>query len=99
MAPIDPSENFERTFWHRIDELEEQGTRSTRLFGRWPALAAGLTAACLAFFLIYTGREGDFTPEEVFIAQNIELLQEFDMIEYLDMLEQWDVLESMKEAT
>lgn len=103
MAPMAPSEDFDRTFWRRVDELEEGRIRrarfSHRVFGRWPALAAGLTAACLAVLLIYPAREGALTPEEVFIGQNMELLQEYDMIEYLDMLEQWDVLEGMKEAT
>jgi anti-sigma factor RsiW len=103
IPPIEPSEDFERSFWGRIDELEGQGRRSERLFsrifGRWPAMAAGLTAAGLLFLLIYTGREADLTPEEVFIAQNMELLQEYDMIEYLDILEQWDVFESMEEST
>jgi hypothetical protein len=103
MATMEPSADFDRTFWRRIDELEEPGVRSDRflfqIFGRWPALAAGLTAAGLAFLLIFTGRGGDLTPEEVFIAQNMEFLQEYDMIEYLDILEQWDALESMKEST
>ena len=103
MATIEPSADFERTFWHRIDELEDRGRRSgrfyARIFGSWPALAAGLSAACLVFLLIFTGRDGDLSPEEVFIAQNMELLQEYDMIENLDMLEQWDVLENMKEPT
>jgi anti-sigma factor RsiW len=103
IAPIEPSEDFERTFWRRIDELEEKGGRSDRvffrIFSRWPALAPGMTAVCLVFLLIFMGRVGDLTPEEVFIAQNMELLQEYDMIEYLDILEQWDALESTKEST
>lgn len=103
LAPIEPSEGFDRSFWHRIDELEKRGAAGERhlfrIFRRWPAFAAGLTAASLVFVLIFTGRGGDLTPEEIFIAQNMELLQEYDMIEYLDMLENWDVLEVMKEST
>jgi anti-sigma factor RsiW len=104
MAQIEPSADFDRTFWRRIDEMEEEETRGARdfprIFGRWPALATGLTAVCLAFFFIYIGLiGGDLTPEEVFIAQNMELLQDYDMIEHLDILEQWDVLENMKEST
>ena len=103
MAQIEPSADFDRTFWRRIDELEEQETRGTRIFfricSRWPALAIGLIAVCLASLLIYTGRVGEnLTPEEVFIAQNMELLQDYNMIEHLDMLEQWDVLENMNES-
>jgi anti-sigma factor RsiW len=101
MEHIEPSADFDRTFRRRIDELQEQESRGfPRIFGRWPALATGLTAVCLASLLIYNGRVGgNLTPEEIFIAQNMELLQDYDMIEHLDMLEQWDVLEDMKEST
>ena len=103
MAQIEPSADFDPTFWHRIDELGEQETHGarvfSRIFGRWPALATGLTAACLASLLIYIGRgEEHLTLEEVFIAQNMELFQDYDMIDHLDMLEQWDMIENMKES-
>ena len=103
MAPVEPSVDFDRIFWRKVDELEEHGRRRSwlryALTGWRPVLAAGLAAGLAAVVFIHSGHERKPTREELFITQNMELLQNFDVIEHLDMLEQWDAIETMKEPS
>lgn len=103
METIEPSADFERTFWRKVDDLERRGKDRSRLVslltGWRPVLAAGAIAALIAIFLIYPGHNGRLTSEEMFIAQNMELLQDYDLIENLDLLEQWDNIQAMKEPS
>jgi hypothetical protein len=57
-----------------------------------------VAAAAVVIFIAIGGNRGP-TPEEIFIARNMELLQDFDMIDHLDMLEHLDDLETMKEPS
>ena len=50
----------------------------------------------LVLITVYSHQGGKITPEEVFIAENMELLQDYDMIDQLDMLEQWKAIDNMK---
>jgi anti-sigma factor RsiW len=104
MAPLEPSVDFDRTFWNKVADWEQHRTGRSWLqvlWGRWrPALAAGVAAAAAAvviFMAVESHRTP--TPEEVFIAQNMELLENLDMIDHLDMLEQLDAVEAMKEPS
>jgi len=103
MATMEPSADFDRTFWRKVDELEnrnrERSWLISMLTGRRPLIAAGAIAALMVIFFIYTGHNGRLTSEEMFIAQNMELMQDYDLIERLDMLEKWDDIESVKEAS
>jgi anti-sigma factor RsiW len=103
MKPLEPSADFDRTFWRKVADLEDRATsRSwlrTFLTGWRPVLASGLAAGIAAAIFIYTGQSKGPTAEEVFIAQNMELLQNYDVIDHLDMLEQWDAIETMKEPS
>lgn len=104
MAPLTPSADFNRTFWHKVAELDERRTGLAWLrvlWGRWrPALAAGVAAAAAAVVIfVAIGVNRGPTPEEVFIAQNRELLEDFDMIDQLDMLEQLNAAEAMEEPS
>jgi anti-sigma factor RsiW len=104
MAPLTPSADFDRTFWHQVaqwDERRKGPAWMQVLWGRWrPVLAAGVAAAAAAVVIFVTsgGKNGP-TPEEVFIAQNMEMLENFDMLNHLDMLEHLDAVESMKEPS
>jgi anti-sigma factor RsiW len=103
MATMEPSADFDRTFWSKVNELENRNKERSRLIsiltGRRPLIAAGAIAALMAIFFIYTGHNGRLTSEEMFIAQNMEMLQDYDLIERLDMLEQWDNIEAVKEPS
>lgn len=103
MAPLKPSADFDRAFWNRVAQLDERRTGRPWfhvLWGRWrPVLAAGAAAAAAVVIFIAIGVNRGPTPEEVFIAQNMELLENFDMIDHLDLLEQMDAVEAMKEPT
>ena len=103
MAPLAPSADFDRSFWRKVDDLEELKQRRSwlhyALTGWRPVLAAGLAAGLVAVVFMHTGQDRKLTREELFIAQNMELLQNFDVIEHLDMLEQWDAIETMKEPS
>ena len=103
METMEPSADFERTFWRKVDALEDHKKVSSRLIslltGRRPLLVAGAIAAFMAIFFIYTVHHGRLTSEEIFIAQNMELLQDYDLIENLEMLEQWDIIEAMEEPS
>lgn len=104
MSPLTPSADFDRTFWQKAAQWDEHRPGHfwlQVLWGRWRlALAAGVAAAAAAvvIFVAIGGNKGP-TPEEVFIAQNMELLENFDMIEHLDMLEHLDAVETMKEPS
>jgi anti-sigma factor RsiW len=103
MATLEPSANFERTFWSKIDNLKNRSKNHLRLIslltGWRPVTAASAIAAMIVAFLIYTGHHGGLSSEEIFIAQNIELLQDYDLIDHLEMLEQWDIVETMQEPS
>jgi anti-sigma factor RsiW len=104
MAPLEPSADFDRTFWSKVAAWEDRRTGRSWLqvfWMRWrPALAAGVAAAAAsAVIFVAVGNRRTPTPEEVFIAQNMELLENFDMIEHLDMLEHLDAVETMEEPS
>jgi len=103
MATLEPSADFNRSFWRKIAEIEDGRTNRSRLrawlTGWRPVLASGLAAGVAAVIFIYSGQSQGPTPEEMFIAQNIELFQNFDLIEQLDMLEQLDTVENIKEPS
>jgi anti-sigma factor RsiW len=100
MAPLEPSADFDRTFWRKVADLEDRATSHswlrTLVTGWRPVLASGLVAGLAAAVFIYAGHGKGPTAEEVFIAQNMELLENYDVIDHLDMLEHWDAIETMK---
>jgi anti-sigma factor RsiW len=103
MPALEPSAAFDRTFWRKIAELEEH--RASRaglrylLTGWRPLLAAGLAAGVVAVIFMHGARSKRLSPEELFIARNMELLENYDVIDQMDILEQWDVVENMKEPS
>ena len=97
-----PTADFDRTFWRKVADLEDRRTKHPwlRFFltGWRPVLATGVAAGLAAVIFISTGRDQGLTPEEMFIAQNVELLRNFDVIDQLDLLEQWDAVQTMKDS-
>jgi anti-sigma factor RsiW len=101
LPQLEPSDQFDRTFWQKVDTLEKRQKRSAwirYLFSGWrPVLAGGL--AGIAAVVIYTSGNKALSPEEMFIAEHMELLENFDMIGNLEMLEHWETIETMREQT
>lgn len=103
MAQMELSPDFDRSFWHKIANLENREKSRFRLSflltGWRPLFATGMAAAVAAAILIYTGQHKKPTQDETLIAQNMELLQDFDVIDQLDLLEHWDDIQTMKEPS
>ena len=102
MPALEPSAEFNRTFWEKVDQFEQRSARHQwlrYLFTGWrPLLAGGLAGLAAAVFIAF-GPQKALTPEEIFIAENIELLDEFDLIDKMDLLRSWEALEAMQGQT
>jgi hypothetical protein len=104
MAPLEPSAEFESTFWRKVAEQRERQSGGAWLRGLWvgwrPALVAGIAAAAavVVISVVIRSPHGP-TAEQVFMAQNMELLENYDIIDHLDMLEHLDAVETMKEPS
>jgi hypothetical protein len=103
METLEPSAGFERTFWRKVADLEEGHLNpwwSGFLRPVWrPALATGLAAGLVAGVFFFTGMDHGVSPEDQFVAENVEFLNNYDLIQDLDILENWDALEAMKELS
>ena len=103
LPQIDPSADFDRTFWMKIDHLEQQRERRNwwrYVLSGWRPVALGALTAALVAVMVYTTRmDHGLSPEEIFIAENVDLLKEFELIDQLDLLEHWEVIERMQEQT
>lgn len=101
LATLEPSAQFDRTFWQKVDTLEKRRKRYAwlrYLFSGWrPVLAGGL--AGMVALVIYTSGSKALSPEEMFIAEHMELLENYDMIGNLEMLEHWESIEAMRDRT
>ncbi len=100
---IEPSESFDRTFWKKIDVLNEPTHRwdLTRFMTgtlRWRPYAVSGALACFLIIVIIFGKTG-YEPDinEMMVAENLELFQEYDVVNRLDLLENWDVISEMSE--
>ena len=103
MRVVEPSADFDRTFWRKVDQLETHD--SGRWWTRWlypvwrPALATGLAAGMAIAVFILTGSDNGVGIEERFIAENIEMLDDYDLLQHLEILENWDAMDAMKELS
>lgn len=99
----EPSADFDRSFWRKVDQLESRdggGWWTRWLYPVWrPALATGFAAALAITVFIVSGTDKGVNFEDRFIAENIELLEDYDLIHNLDILESWDAMEAMKELS
>jgi hypothetical protein len=103
LEAIEPSVNFDRSFWSKIDRFEAR--RTNRWWIRWmypiwrPAFATGLAAGLAMGLFILNSPDKGVDIEDRFITENIELLNDYDLIYNLDILENWNAIEAMKELS
>lgn len=103
MEPLEPSPGFERAFRDKMADLE--ASRRSRWWERYfrpawrPALAAGLACGIVAAVWVLGGTVANVSPEDRFMAENVEFLKDYDLIDNLDILENWEAIEAMKELS
>jgi anti-sigma factor RsiW len=99
----EPSADFERTFWRKVEHLQMRD--SDRRWTRWlypvwrPALATGLAVGLAMAVFILNGLDNGVDIEDRFIAEHIELLGDYDLLQNLEILENWDAIDAMKELS
>ncbi len=101
LPALEPSADFDRTFWEKVNTLEKGDRRFgvRRFFSGWRPVWAGAMAGLAVAVVIYLNTADPLTPEEVFIAEHMELLEEYDLIGQLEMLEDLEAFDTMKELT
>jgi anti-sigma factor RsiW len=103
LPEIEPSEQFDRTFWSNVEAIDRQHEKPSwwRFWlSGWRPVAVGALAGAMAAALFFNaGMDRQLSPEEIFLAENVELLEAFDLIDNLDMLEHWDAIELMEERS
>jgi len=91
---IEPSRNFEKNFWKKIDEMEEKKNRRSIFaffqFRYQPFVMASLAMMIIAGFVLWSHTQRSPKFNEVVIAENLELLQNFQEIRHLELLENWE---------
>jgi len=97
LPPLAPSAAFDRTFWEKVDALEDQSRY--RLWARpffkgWRPVWAGAIAALAVAVMLYFGGTPPPSPEEVYIAEHIEFLEDYEVIGQLEMLENFDTADT-----
>lgn len=103
LETIEPSADFDRTFWSKVDKLEAR--RQNRwwmgfLRPNWrPALATGLAAGLVVGVYFFTNLDQGVSPEDRFVAENVEFLNDYELIRDLEILENWEALEAMEEMS
>jgi anti-sigma factor RsiW len=103
MEQPEPSIGFDRAFWDKVADLET--SRQIDWWKRYlqpawgPVLAAGLVCGIIAAGWILNATSDSVSPEDLFMAENIEFLNNYDLIDNLEILENWDAIEAMKERT
>lgn len=66
----------------------------TMLFSAWRPYVIGAAAMGILALFIFKNTGGALTPEEMFLAKNLEILQEYEILSDLDLFEYWDVVEN-----
>lgn len=94
MAEIEPSADFSRTFWEKVDTYEDKKA-SGRYFNfftklRVQGFAIALAVVTIAGLTFFVNGSGKREADEMIMTVDIEMLQEYELIENLDLLENFD---------
>lgn len=100
---IEPSTDFERSFWKKIDAIEDKKKRwsisNLSFLNYRPYAAATLMALLIAGFVFFYKSNQMSKAEEIIIAEHLELLKDFQTIEHMDLLENWEEIMHTHEKT
>ncbi len=102
MEEIEPTYDFETTFWEKVNDIEDkkvQWSFLNLLFSGWRPYAA--TAAVLVFVIVFilNYRSPVYSPEDMIIADHLELFQDLEVIDRLDLLENIDIIMMLEEKS
>jgi anti-sigma factor RsiW len=105
MREIEPSPQFERTFWKKINAIKEKkrNRRPFQNFVSWafrPSWAAAAAVAAIVAGIIFSAQQNTprWNPVDISISQDLELYSEYEMIDQLDLLENWDEIMAAGES-
>ena len=104
LPDIEPSLEFEKALFEKIDRLENKKSLIQILmdallpFFRPRFVAVAATLVLVAGILIHQ-RTTAPTPDDIIIATHLELLENLDMISQLDVLEHWEDIGELDENT
>ncbi|MFO7560555.1 MAG: zf-HC2 domain-containing protein [Desulfobacterales bacterium] len=94
LPEIEPSTDFESSFWKKINAIEERKKRwsiSNFFFLNYrPYAAATLSALLIAGFVFFYKAHQISKAEEIVIAEHLELLKDFPTITHMEFLEDWE---------
>jgi predicted anti-sigma-YlaC factor YlaD len=101
---IEPSPDFERAFWRKINSIKEKKKKKWSLkdFGLWrlrPILAGATVVATIAMVAMLYVEKGasKWNPEDLAISKDLQFYSDLDIVSHLDMLENWDEIKSIRE--
>ncbi len=104
LPELKPSEQFERTFWKKVADWEEN--RSRRRLADWfkrgwrTVLAGSLALFILVFVSVFQGRfTRSLSPEEIILAEQMDVLQQYELINNLEILENWEAIAGEDESS
>lgn len=101
LAPVEPSRDFSRKFWQKVDAMEQKKSQwrilqDFALYWR-PALATAAGVAVIAAGSLMLYKSGLHPsgspapgPADMLLAGNINLYRDFDMINNLELFEHWE---------
>jgi len=103
LPEIEPSTDFDRSFWKKINAIEDKKKRwsisNLSFFNYRPYAAATLIAMLIAGFAFFYKAHKISKAEEIIIAEHLELLKDFQTINHMDLLENWEEIMHNHEKT
>jgi anti-sigma factor RsiW len=103
---IEPSYQFDPSFWRKIHSLKETKRKTWSfndiiLWGVKPALTGAVVVALIATAtMIYVDK---FTqrgnPPEIALVEDFEFYSDLDIVSQLDLLENWDEIMTIRERS
>ena len=102
IKPVEPSHDFDREFWKKVDALYTIDALKTKKqpwsilkgfsWGWQPALGAvaAMLVVAAGTVISYRSAPTELDPTGMLIAENITLYSDYEIINNLELLENWD---------